>query len=139
MGSQVALLVVSCCLIEKASLPNTTITMNSLRFHQKFQKKNTNDNRTTMGLHLSGHNKDEANKDLDSFQSGKKQLTGKELVAEKLTKMYGKQLSNEDLDKFATILSDVEKLKKVYLHTDFQQAQQLVCTSCTHVRRGVYN
>jgi hypothetical protein len=81
-----------------------------------------------MGLHLSGHAKEDEKKDANDFLTSNKPLTGKALVQDKLTRLYGKQLSQEDLEKFSDILSDVEKIKKVYLHTDFSQAQQLVCT-----------
>jgi hypothetical protein len=53
------------------------------------------------------------------------QDNGKTVVKEKLKKLYGKQLVDDNLEKFADILSDKEKLKKVYLHTDFAEAKNL--------------
>jgi hypothetical protein len=76
-----------------------------------------------MGIQLSHMNQRDSTEDIKSFQ---KSNNGKRLVKDKLLKLYGKQLSNEDLEKFASVLSDVELLKRVYLHTDFEQARQLV-------------
>jgi hypothetical protein len=65
-----------------------------------------------------------SNEDKDPLPNAIKD-SGKDVVREKLKKLYGKQLVNDNLEKFADILSDKEKLKKVYLHTDFAEAKKL--------------
>jgi hypothetical protein len=52
-------------------------------------------------------------------------FSGADVVKDKLRALYGDDLSGERLDKFAFMLSDAEKLKRVYLHTDFEEAKKL--------------
>lgn len=54
----------------------------------------------------------------------------RQAVLEKLQKIY-KDLNPKDLGTFADILSDKQKLMRVYLHTDFSEAQALVSYSPT--------
>ena len=69
-------------------------------------------------------NPTEAKNDLAQFNNAK--LSDKQIVKNKLMKLYG-ALPDAQLDTFADALSNPETLKAVYLHTDFEQAQRLVC------------
>ncbi|KAL0487621.1 GlmM [Acrasis kona] len=57
----------------------------------------------------------ESNNDIALFTDS----SGKEFVKEKLRKLYGEQLTSQNLEEFAQVLSNKELLKKVYLHTNF--------------------
>jgi hypothetical protein len=73
-----------------------------------------------MGSGPSAHSASDKASDLDSAVS-----SGLDVVKEKLRTLYGEELSGDRLEKFAFMLSDTEKLKKVYLHTDFEEAKKL--------------
>ncbi|KAF0977227.1 hypothetical protein FDP41_003880 [Naegleria fowleri] len=77
-----------------------------------------------MGINPSKPNTNDTKKDLDQFQN-QSEDSGKKVVMEKLQALYGEKLQGESLDKFASILSDKERLKEIYLHTDFEKAKEL--------------
>ncbi|KAL9642288.1 hypothetical protein ABK040_007287 [Willaertia magna] len=66
----------------------------------------------------------QAQSDLDVFQQHSDEA-GKQVVIQKLQTLYGDKLMGDSLERFATILSNKEKLKEVYLHTDFEKAKEL--------------
>jgi len=81
------------------------------------------DEQGTMGINPSKPGANQTNKDLADFSESDDGR--KKVVVQKLQSLYGEKLQGEALEKFATILSDKERLKEIYLHTDFEKAKEL--------------
>ena len=77
-----------------------------------------------MGINPSRPSTNTTNNDLNTFNQADED-SGKKVVIQKLQTLYGDKLQGESLDKFATILSDKNRLKEIYLHTNFEKAKEL--------------